>query len=204
MIAILILAGGQSSRMGSPKALLPLSNGQTLLDFHINTAKAMNVPILIADNGKGYYNAGQQGVYVIDDYLPSDDDGKGQGALSAIMSAFTFLNKTGYVLVIGCDTLLNANDIAHLLNQTTAQVGYLKGKKDHPLLAMYHSGILPQLKEFLHQGGRSVMQFLTTVECQTIALDDDYERFANVNTKDDFKLALESINNEFDPFNQRW
>lgn len=52
LAGVVILAGGESSRMGSPKALLSLPNGETLLDFHIRHAKRLNVPVMVADNGK--------------------------------------------------------------------------------------------------------------------------------------------------------
>lgn len=198
--AVLILAGGQSSRMGSPKALLTLPNGQSLLDFHIDNAKSLNLPILIADNNKGYYTANQQDIKVIDDYLPSDEFGKGQGALSAIVSALQFINKKGYVLVIGCDTLLNIDLIAKTLSKTTADVGYLMGQKEYPLLGVYHSRVLAKLITFLNTGNRSVMQFLNLVDCQTFNLDNHWHSLANFNTQDEFNQALQKTTNEFNTF----
>lgn len=198
--AVLILAGGQSSRMGSPKALLTLPNGQSLLDFHIDNAKSLNLPILIADNNKGYYTANQQDIKVIDDYLPSDEFGKGQGALSAIVSALQFINKKGYVLVIGCDTLLNIDLIAKTLSNTTADVGYLMGQKEYPLLGVYHSRVLAKLITFLNTGNRSVMQFLNLVDCQTFNLDNHWHSLANFNTQDEFNQALQKTTNEFNTF----
>lgn len=198
--AVLILAGGQSSRMGSPKALLTLPNGQSLLDFHIDNAKSLNLPILIADNNKGYYTANQQDIKVIDDYLPSDEFGKGQGALSAIVSALQFINKKGYVLVIGCDTLLNIDLIAKTLSSTTADVGYLMGQKEYPLLGVYHSRVLATLIDFLNTGNRSVMQFLNLVDCQTFNLDNHWHSLANFNTQDEFNQALQKTTNEFNTF----
>lgn len=198
--AVLILAGGQSSRMGSPKALLALPNGQSLLDFHIDNAKSLNLPILIADNNKGYYTANQQDIKVIDDYLPSDEFGKGQGALSAIVSALQFINKKGYVLVIGCDTLLNIDLIAKTLSNTTADVGYLMGQKEYPLLGVYHNRVLATLIDFLNTGNRSVMQFLNLVDCQTFNLDNHWHSLANFNTQDEFNQALQKTTNEFNTF----
>lgn len=52
LCAVLILAGGESTRMGQPKAQLALPNKSTVLDFHIACAKKLNLPIFLADNGK--------------------------------------------------------------------------------------------------------------------------------------------------------
>ncbi len=54
LAGIVILAGGNSKRMGSPKAMLTLPNGETLLDYHIKNAAPLNVPIMIADNERGF------------------------------------------------------------------------------------------------------------------------------------------------------
>lgn len=54
LAGVVILAGGLSTRMGSPKALLTLPSGETLLDYHVRSAAQLRVPILIADNGQGF------------------------------------------------------------------------------------------------------------------------------------------------------
>lgn len=54
LAGVLILAGGLSTRMGSPKALLTLPCGETLLDYHVRSAAQLGVPILIADNGQDF------------------------------------------------------------------------------------------------------------------------------------------------------
>ncbi|MDN3399167.1 NTP transferase domain-containing protein [Psychrobacter sp. APC 3426] len=59
LAGIVILAGGASSRMGTPKATLTLPTGERLLDYHVRHALALsminnNAPIMIADNGRGF------------------------------------------------------------------------------------------------------------------------------------------------------
>ena len=76
---VLILAGGQSRRMGTPKALMKLPSGLTLLEHHVQYARAFGVPIWIADNGQGFSvndtlaeQLKTQGVFIehISDYQP--------------------------------------------------------------------------------------------------------------------------------------
>ncbi|WP_201594599.1 molybdenum cofactor guanylyltransferase [Psychrobacter fulvigenes] len=59
LAAVVILAGGASSRMGTPKATLTLPTGERLLDYHVRHALALsmtnnNAPIMIADNERGF------------------------------------------------------------------------------------------------------------------------------------------------------
>jgi len=60
LAGIVILAGGASKRMGSPKAELILPTSERLLDYHVRQALELsaammsNLPIMIADNGRGF------------------------------------------------------------------------------------------------------------------------------------------------------
>ena len=123
LAGILILAGGASKRMGSPKAELILPTGERLLDYHVRQALELsavmmsNLPIMIADNGRGFSitpdllkKNPQSPVFPITDYLSangfsnkilsSNDDKPIEtgGALVAIESALQSLkslaNKT--------------------------------------------------------------------------------------------------------------
>ena len=58
LAGIVILAGGASKRMGTPKAELILPTGELLLDYHVRQALELSaavtntVPVMIADNGR--------------------------------------------------------------------------------------------------------------------------------------------------------
>ena len=189
-----ILAGGESSRMGTPKALLTLPNDETLLDFHIKHAKMLGVPVMIADNGKGFSQ--RSDVVIIQDYLSNENNGKGAGALSAIAGAMDYLvYKTNYLLVVSCDSLLGAEIVFEQLKslETTADIIYLKNEKDYPLLGLYHLSLLPKLKEYLEHGNRAVMKFLSGQQVKTLELPKEWVTLANVNTVDEFTLALNKM-----------
>ena len=189
---IVILAGGESSRMGSPKALLPLPTGETLLDFHICHAESLTVPVMVADNGKHFCQ--DNTVKIIDDYIKNDETSKGAGALSAIAGAMAHLpHHAGYLLVISCDSLVSAHQVFDTLTAQSVQnadVIYVKSDKDYPLLGLYSLDLTDKLQGYLDNGGRSVMKFLSEVNVKTVDLPNDWVKLANFNDKDEFELAL--------------
>ena len=196
LAGVVILAGGESSRMGSPKALLSLPNGETLLDFHIRHAKRLNVPVMVADNGKRLCH--DTTVKIIDDYLPNQQNVKGAGALSAMASAMNqVMSPYHYLLVISCDSLVQANQVFDKLHYAATDneaVIYLKAEKDYPLLGLYRTDLLIKLYDYLDKGQRAVMKFLADKKIQTAALPNEWIALANFNTKNEFDLALNSLN----------
>lgn len=147
LVGIVILAGGLSTRMGSPKALLTLPSGQSLLNYHVQRASQFGVPILIADNAQGFSTQVEDAVTSVvhvEDYQPqsSHQDAKHKhsaGPLGAILSAMQQLlhvpisDQTGltndrnisqWMLVVSCDSLVSATDIWKQVTEfiaTTAQ-----------------------------------------------------------------------------------
>lgn len=134
LAGIVILAGGLSTRMGSPKALLTLPSGQSLLDYHVQRASQFGVPILIADNAQGFSTQVEDAVTSlihVEDYQPqsSHADAKHKhsaGPLGAILSAMQQLlqqpvidetvltnasDTAQWMLVVSCDSLVSATDI---------------------------------------------------------------------------------------------
>ena len=201
---IVILAGGESSRMGSPKALLPLPTGETLLDYHICHAKNLNVPVMVADNGKHFCQ--NKSVKIIDDYIKNDETGKGAGALSAITGAMGFLQSQSlvkandFVLVVSCDSLLGVDDVLALFkknpNNESLQshpVIYAKGEKDFPLLGLYRVDLMNELTDYLDNGNRSVMKFLSDRKVKAVALPNELVALANFNTLDEFQKAKNKL-----------
>ena len=152
LAGIVILAGGASKRMGSPKAELILPTGERLLDYHVRQALELsaammsNLPIMIADNGRGFtitpdliVNNQQVPIIHIADYLSSntlygDDDEQIEtgGALVAIEAALQSLASSNqltkdanwqqsWLMVISCDSLIPISDLWKKLQPYIAQ-----------------------------------------------------------------------------------
>ncbi|WP_369958044.1 molybdenum cofactor guanylyltransferase [Psychrobacter sp. CLB018] len=145
LAGIVILAGGASKRMGSPKAELILPTAERLLDYHVRQALELsaammsNLPIMIADNGRGFsvhvdsINKDMQlPIFHITDYLSSKSVSKKDdksietgGALVAIEAALQSLKRLAssnqltkdanwqqsWLLVISCDSLIPISDL---------------------------------------------------------------------------------------------
>lgn len=148
LAGVLILAGGLSTRMGSPKALLTLPSGETLLDYHVRSAKQLGVPILIADNGQGFatqVETANRCIGYINDYQPHSNpeaaNKHSAGPLGAVLAGMQQLladndsasgkdscsdakrSEAGskWILVVSCDSFVNASDIwQHLTAQSLA------------------------------------------------------------------------------------
>lgn len=136
LAGVVILAGGNSKRMGSPKAMLTLATGERLLDYHVRQAVKLNVPIMIADNERGFKVSSEliadskANIFHIADYSQDntthdENDNKQTdtgGPLVAIDSALQALNhfndKNGFaenqrawLLVISCDSLISVIEL---------------------------------------------------------------------------------------------
>ncbi|WP_131667519.1 molybdenum cofactor guanylyltransferase [Psychrobacter pygoscelis] len=141
LAAVVIVAGGESKRMGSAKAQLSLPSNERLLDYHVRHASQLGVPIMIADNERGFtvdqallLDPSTAPLLHIKDYRPTIEtaDSKPAGALAAIASAMQVLTELGgnralsanesqasstpeWLMVLSCDSLITATDLWQVL-----------------------------------------------------------------------------------------
>ncbi|MGP9687905.1 molybdenum cofactor guanylyltransferase [Psychrobacter sp. AOP22-C1-C5] len=223
LAGVVILAGGASRRMGTPKAKLTLPTGETLLDYHVRHSLDLNVPIMIADNERGFHihsdlmlNKPRPLVSYIADYEPNNDDANKNdeksdngGALVAIESALQTLlkmdgsgasqqNKSSWLFVISCDSLIPAMDLWQKLQSSIAQAVDKKvicltdDSHLYPLLGIYKLSIEPDLKKYIDRGQRRVMSFIEPV-VQSVPFANDWQYLTNFNTPQDFARACMAL-----------
>ena len=184
-----VLAGGKSSRMGRPKALL-LFDGEPLIVHIVRALKRMFTEIVI--------------VAAPDQELPDlpatlvRDEVAYQGPVGGIYNGLRAASGES-CFVTSCDVaFLNAALISHLIAQISNHdvvVPYWE-ERFQPLHAVYRRSVLPLLEGQLERGElRPVYLFDKVRTCKIGAeeirrFDPEGLSFLNMNTPDDYDQAL--------------
>ena len=228
LAGIVLLAGGASKRMGTPKAELILPTGERLLDYHVRhaleleaaaeNATGFNIPIMIADNERGFtvdldlsIGNSQSPIIHIADYAPieGNEQSDNGGALVAIESALQTLAKlndatpnqksgSSWLLVISCDSLIPATDLWQKLQAEMSQAASKKvicltdDSHLYPLLGLYQLSIEADLKAYIDSDQRRVMSFIKPLT-QAVPLTESWQHLTNFNTPEDIQRACAAL-----------
>lgn len=186
-----VLTGGQSSRMGTDKALL-LIDGSPVLEHILRRLRGVASDIIVAGDRPGYHRFG---VPVYADRFP------GAGPLAGLETALHHAMHES-VLVVGCDMpflhdgLLQAMAARPFDGDALVPFRIVDGHaRPEPLHAIYRKQCLPLVAELLAGGRRSMQRLLD--ELQVTRLDEEWLRrhdpaltsFTNVNTPEEARRA---------------
>ena len=183
-VRIAILAGGQSSRMGTDKALVRL-DGKPIIQHVIERLQPLGLPLTLITNTPDAY--AEFGPPMVGDVLPNN------GSLGGIYTALVH-SETPYTLIVGCDMpLLNADLLAYLIEQRESADIIVPIIADRPenLHAVYHRACLPVIREQIDSGVLKVNRLLDRLTVHRVdeptlrRFDPDLRSFINVNTPDD-------------------
>lgn len=183
----LILAGGQSSRMGHDKSLIDYHGApqreylHTLLKKHcaevfISCKTTHNIPYHLS---------------------PLPDQFELESPLNGILSAFHFNASVAWLTVPVDMPFVNDKIIHHLIQrrdrQKVATCFYdSTGKKPEPLLTLWEPKAFAGLQEFFTQGNISPRQFLMRSDINILTTPDP-KSLLNINDPDDLRLIRESL-----------
>lgn len=159
----IILAGGESSRMGRDKAALPL-NGKPLLQTVIDAVQPLFAHTLVSVREPRAGVALQQ----VCDAQP------GAGPLAGLVSTLERI-ATPWAFVVACDMPFIAppviEQLAALRGTHQAVVPLVDGHAQ-PLLAFYTTSCLPLLRERLAGGDRSLTGALKMLDLRYVEADE--------------------------------
>jgi molybdenum cofactor guanylyltransferase len=189
-IAALVLAGGQSSRMGQDKALI-LWDGKPILQRVCAAAATCCAQVYILTPWQERYKH----AIAIPNIHWLVENNPGQGAIAALAQGLNEI-PTDWILLLACDLpLLEATILqawAAQLEQLPADILALVPRQTHgwePLCAFYRYAALPKLQSFIQQGGRSFQIWLSQIPVQPLVVSDrEAYMLRNCNTPSDLHM----------------
>jgi molybdopterin-guanine dinucleotide biosynthesis protein A len=175
-----ILAGGESRRMGDDKCLMPVG-GRPMIE-HVYRQLAPNFSeVLISCGRAGKYSF--LGAPEVVDGTP------GQGPLMGILSALSAAG-SGLCAVVACD--IPEIDLRLLRRMLRAAEGFdavvpcWPDGRYEPLFAVYRATVLPAAREAIAAGRRKVNAIYEKCRIRFLELDAG-QLLHNINTRDDYE-----------------
>ena len=209
-VSALVLAGGQSRRMGRDKALLDF-DGAPLIARVIERVRRVCAEVIIVANDVEAYT--RFGVRVVTDFYP------GKGSLGGVFSGLQAVD-TDYALAVACDMpFLNHAVMRYLISLAPEADVILPHAQDpsrnrmystkrtmrfnlrakeidlHPTHAVYSKRCLAPMGERVRAGELRLIGFLDTVRVRIVEasefdrFDPQHLSFFNVNTPENLLLA---------------
>lgn len=193
MLSIVIQAGGQSSRMGQDKALMPFL-GRPLIARQVDLLRGLADELLVITNSPEAYTF--LGLPLFPDLLP------GTGPLGGLYTALSAA-RGSVVAVIACDMPFVSADLLRaqrdLLEREVVDVVIPRSAEGmEPLHAVYRKdACLPAVRTALDAGERKMIVWLPAVRSRVMTIDEvaevdpEYRSFINVNSPEEFRQAEE-------------
>lgn len=180
----IILAGGQSQRMGTDKAGLPWE-GKSFLE-HIAAQLRPVVGELIISGNHAHHDA--YGIRRIPDLQSYE------GPLCGILSSIQ-ASETPYQLIVSCDNPLLSRQVLEGLLAEPLSAGSVRAysiqEAIQPFPGLYHKEIMHPLAEVMNRGERSIRKALNSLSLEILSLPAEQELFfKNINTPQDYNTLI--------------
>lgn len=189
-LMIVILAGGESRRMGGGKPLRVLG-GETLIARALRRARGWSDDVYLALRLSEQVPA--SGVRVL------LDDPEVGGPLAGLASAARAAEANGcsHLLTLPCDMPFLPNDLVVRLSGNIGDAGVAVAASDgqpHPVCALWAAGALREIGAYQREGRRSLKGLAERVGM--VAVDWGEGAFANVNTPEELAEAERRLASE--------
>lgn len=187
----LILAGGLGRRMGQQDKGWVLFQNRPMIEHVLNRiCPQVNSVIINANRNQDRYAA--LGHEVISDVI------EGFSGPLAGWHAALLATKTPWVVSVPCDSPRLPEDLVARLYQGAqekeSQIAIARTNgRAHPVFALFHRDLLPQLTQYIESGERKVETWCRMQSAIEVAFDDQPEAFDNINTENDLKNLTKNI-----------
>ncbi len=190
----IVLAGGQSRRMGRDKALIEFQ-GKPVIAHVIAALRELTPDVVVVSNRLDRY--GPFGARVAADYDPPC------GPLGGIAVGLQAIAHE-LAVVVACDMpFLNVTLLRWLIDQAGEYDAVVPqtGGEFEPLHAVYRRGCYQPIVQRLERGERRVISFFADVRLRTVSepewrvLDPAGRSLVNLNTPDDLDLLPKTAGN---------
>ncbi len=189
----IVLCGGLSSRMGSPKALLPFGP-ETMLQRVVRVLGTVVSPIVVvAAEGQGLPDLPAGTIF-------TRDEREARGPLEGIRAGLKALPPhVDSAYITSCDVPLLVPGFVQRMIDLAEGYDIAVTEIDgfaHPLSAIYRRSALPHAEALLAEDQLRVSHLFTRVRTrrvptsEMIAVDPELQTLRNLNTKEDYAAAL--------------
>jgi molybdopterin-guanine dinucleotide biosynthesis protein A len=185
-ISGIVLAGGQSSRLGIDKSFINV-NGQSLIERIVAKLTRLSDDVIIVTNSPDEYDHLE--ARLVGDIYP------GKGALGGIYSGLRAA-ANAYSLVVACDMpFLDLNLLRYMIilaREHDVVIPRIGGLPE-PLHAIYSKNCLEPIDRLLARGGLKIIDFFSEVRVRYVEegevdiFDPQHLSLFNVNTLNDLE-----------------
>ncbi len=186
----IVLAGGDSHRLGTAKASLTFDD-RTLLEIVIDRLSAVCRQVIVASGSQSASDIPGPPVQFVKDNVP------GAGPLAGVQAGLTVAS-TEFSLVVACDMpFLSVDLLNYMAGLPRCYQALVPQASDgwHPLHAVYARSSLPVIETLLAQGSNSMEELLSRLRVQALSEDElrqhDHEGLSlfNLNNSQDLARA---------------
>jgi len=183
----IILAGGNSIRMGENKAFIQIDGAPIIARIH-SLLKELFEEVIIVTNQKDLFKNFDSSIYT--DLLPD------KGALGGLYTGI-FFSSFEYSFCVACDMpFIKRSLVQFLIKQTKDEDALVPRTRDglQPLHAIYSKKCLDSIRMVIDRGKYKIIDFYDLVrvkiveESDFLHLDPLRESFINVNTPEELLL----------------
>ena len=190
-VAALVLAGGKSSRMGRDKALI-LWDVNTILQRVCQVASECCQQVYILTPWPDRYRD-----ILLKQYQFLPESKPSNGPLVGLADGLAQINTT-WVLLLACDMPLLETVIIQLwinklyiIPKDTLALVPKQADRWEPLCAFYRKEALPELQQFIQEGGRSFQSWFERIPVQAIPIGErEAKMLSNCNTQEDLERLV--------------